>query len=154
MAKLVNKLPVFYGPRIYERSILILTSHQWPEIRNSIFPPGVSTKFQYAFLKTPGRAICPSYVRSKMRFADTDLVRHIAVPIFNCWGAGLLNVAAWIRTPAFIHAGVQEDESHLTLAVCLLCQVTFCSTPYISPRNISLRYGLHLLYILDGIEHR
>lgn len=27
VAKLVNKLPVFYGPRIYEGSILILMSH-------------------------------------------------------------------------------------------------------------------------------
>lgn len=152
--KLVNKLPVFYGPRIYERSVLILTSHPWPEIRNGIFLPGFSTKFQYAFLVTPGRAICPGYIRSKMRFADTDLVRHIAVPLFNCLRAGLLNMAAWVRTAAFTHAGVQEYASPLTLADCLLCQVTICSTPHISPRNISLGYDFNRLYVLDVIEHR
>jgi len=79
VAKLVNKLPVCYGPRIRERSTLILTSHQWPEIWNSIFPPGFPTKFWYAFLVTPGRALCPGYVRSKMKFANKDLVRHTAV---------------------------------------------------------------------------
>jgi hypothetical protein len=57
------------------------------DLRNSTFPCGFSTKIEYAFLVTPDRTMCPGYIWCKM-FANTNLVRHIAVPIFNCRRAG------------------------------------------------------------------
>jgi hypothetical protein len=77
--------------------------------------------------------------------------------LFRYLIAGELDNLTWrheSERQKYIHAGVQEDASHLTLAVCRQSQATLYSTPYISPRNISLRDDLHRLYILDKIEYR